>query len=112
MIAQPLTDIIASHTKAHPKANIEILERAYETASRLHAGQRRRSGVDYVTHSLAVALIAADLGMDTTTLVAALLHDTIEDTDYTLADLRADFGNDVASVIDGLAKLDKVKLGN
>ncbi|GIH08474.1 hypothetical protein Rhe02_65410 [Rhizocola hellebori] len=112
MPAQPLTDIVASHTTAHPRANVEVLERAYETASRLHAGRQPRSGVDYVTPSLAVALIVADLGMDTTTLAAALLQDTIEEADYTLAELRADFGNDVASVVDGLVKLDKVKLGD
>jgi GTP pyrophosphokinase len=111
-VSEELSPLIDAHRAAHPKADIRALQRAYETARRWHAGQFRKSGDEYITHPLAVASILADLGMDTTTLVAALLHDTIEDTDYTLDQVRADFGDEVALLVDGVTKLDKVKLGD
>ncbi|MGH3995593.1 MAG: RelA/SpoT family protein, partial [Pseudonocardiaceae bacterium] len=94
-----------------PKADLGLLQRAYDVADEQHRGQRRKSGDPYITHPLAVAAILAELGMDTTTLVAALLHDTIEDTDYSLDRLREDFGDDVARLVNGVTKLDRVKLG-
>ncbi|WP_148575006.1 RelA/SpoT family protein [Nocardioides caldifontis] len=95
----------------HPKADLALLERAYVTAEKLHRGQRRKSGEPYITHPLAVTTILAELGMTEPTLVAALLHDTVEDTAYTLADVRRDFGDEVAQLVDGVTKLDKVKYG-
>src|SRR6059058_1937653 len=76
----------------HPKADLALLERAYRTAEELHGTQMRKSGDRYITHPLAVATILADIGMTEPTLVAALLHDTVEDTPYTLEELRKDFG--------------------
>ena len=111
-VSEELQPLIDAHRAAHPKADIRALQRAYETARRWHAGQFRKSGDEYITHPLAVASILADLGMDTTTLVAALLHDTIEDTEYTLDQVRADFGDEVTLLVDGVTKLDKVKLGD
>ncbi len=73
----------------HPKADLALLERAYLTAEKHHASQTRKSGDPYITHPLAVATILADIGMTEPTLVAALLHDTVEDTPYTLDELRA-----------------------
>ncbi len=96
----------------HPKADLELLERAYLTAERFHAGQMRKSGDPYITHPLAVTTILADIGMTEPTLVAALLHDTVEDTPYTLEALRKDFGDEVAALVDGVTKLDKVKYGD
>jgi GTP diphosphokinase / guanosine-3',5'-bis(diphosphate) 3'-diphosphatase len=96
----------------HPKADLELLERAYLTAERCHASQVRKSGDPYITHPLAVTTILADIGMTEPTLVAALLHDTIEDTPYTLEGLRKDFGDEVALLVDGVTKLDKVKYGD
>ncbi len=96
----------------HPKADLALLERAYVTAGRLHTGQSRKSGDPYITHPLAVTTILADIGMTEPTLVAALLHDTVEDTPYTLEELRADFGEEVAQLVDGVTKLDKVKYGD
>jgi GTP pyrophosphokinase len=96
----------------HPKADLELLERAYFTAERLHASQVRKSGDPYITHPLAVTSILADIGMTEPTLVAALLHDTVEDTPYTLDELRADFGDEVALLVDGVTKLDKVRYGD
>ncbi len=95
---------------ADPKADTSLLERAYAVAERAHAGQMRKSGDPYITHPVAVATILAELGMPTSTLAAALLHDTVEDTAYGLEDLRADFGEEVALLVDGVTKLDKVHL--
>src|ERR1700712_928680 len=95
----------------HPKADLSLIERAYSVAERAHSGQKRRSGEPYITHPVAVAQILADLGIGTKTVAAALLHDTVEDTDYTLNDLRAEFGDEVAMLVDGVTKLDKVKYG-
>ncbi|MBP3087715.1 bifunctional (p)ppGpp synthetase/guanosine-3',5'-bis(diphosphate) 3'-pyrophosphohydrolase [Corynebacterium sp. sy017] len=106
-----LEPLLSIHREFHPKADYAILERAYSTAERLHEGVFRKSGDPYITHPLAVATIAAEIGMDTTTLVAALLHDTVEDTDYFLEDLTRDFGEEVARLVDGVTKLDKVALG-
>lgn len=104
-----LIKTVRSH---HPKADVAILERAYTVAELAHRGQLRRSGEPYITHPVAVAQILADLGIGTKTLAAALLHDTVEDTDYTLDKLRDDFGDEVAMLVDGVTKLDKLKYGD
>jgi GTP diphosphokinase / guanosine-3',5'-bis(diphosphate) 3'-diphosphatase len=106
-----LEPLIKTVRGTHPKADIRMIERAYETAAYWHGDQQRLSGDPYITHPLAVATILAELGMPSQTISAALLHDTIEDTSYTLAELRADFGDDVAALVDGVTKLDKVKYG-
>ena len=95
----------------HPKADLTLLERAYAEADKWHTGQMRKSGDPYITHPLAVTTILADIGMTEPTLVAALLHDTVEDTPYTLEELTRDFGEEVALLVDGVTKLDKVKYG-
>ncbi|HET8640505.1 MAG TPA: bifunctional (p)ppGpp synthetase/guanosine-3',5'-bis(diphosphate) 3'-pyrophosphohydrolase [Pseudonocardiaceae bacterium] len=110
-VKQVLEPLAAVHRELHPKADLGLLQRAYDVAEEKHRGQRRMSGDPYITHPLATSTILAELGMDTTTLVAALLHDTIEDTDYSLARLEADFGEEVAHLVDGVTKLDKVKIG-
>ena len=97
---------------SHPKADLALLERAYVTAERMHGTQVRKSGDPYITHPLAVTTILADMGMTEPTLVAALLHDTVEDTPYTLDELTKDFGEEVAALVDGVTKLDKVKYGD
>ena len=108
-VLEPLATV---HRSMHPKADLALLQRAYDVAAAKHEGQQRKSGDPYITHPLAVATILAELGMDTTTLVAALLHDTVEDTDYSLDKLRAEFGEEVAHLVDGVTKLDKVEFGN
>jgi GTP pyrophosphokinase len=95
----------------HPKADLALLERAYVTAERLHQDQKRKSGEPYITHPLAVTTILAGIGMTEPTLVASLLHDTVEDTPYTLEECRQDFGDEVATLVDGVTKLDKVQYG-
>jgi guanosine-3',5'-bis(diphosphate) 3'-pyrophosphohydrolase len=104
----PLFRIIRDN---HPKADLGLVERAYRKAERLHNGQMRKSGDAFITHPLAVTTILAELGMTEATLCAALLHDTVEDTDYTLGQLTRDFGEEVALLVDGCTKLDKVKYG-
>ena len=106
-----LDPLLSIHRRYHPRADVELLNRAYETAERLHEGVYRKSGDPYITHPLAVATICGELGMDTTTIVAALLHDTVEDTDYSLEELSNDFGPEVARLVNGVTKLDKVALG-
>ncbi len=106
-----LEPLVAVHRQFYPKANLALLQRAYEVAEQRHATQLRHSGDPYITHPVAVATILAELGMDTTTLVAALLHDTVEDTGYTVEALAGEFGDEVAHLVDGVTKLDKVVLG-
>jgi GTP diphosphokinase / guanosine-3',5'-bis(diphosphate) 3'-diphosphatase len=106
-----LEPLIKTVRATHPKADVRLIERAYESAAYWHRDQKRRSGDPYITHPLAVATILAELGMNTETICAALLHDTVEDTPYTLTQLRGEFGEDVAALVDGVTKLDKVKYG-
>ncbi|GAA4575425.1 RelA/SpoT family protein [Planotetraspora kaengkrachanensis] len=96
----------------HPKSDLRLIERAYDMAAYHHRDQKRKSGDPYITHPLAVASILAELGTDDETLCAALLHDTVEDTAYGLDELRADFGDNIALLVDGVTKLDKVKFGD
>jgi GTP diphosphokinase / guanosine-3',5'-bis(diphosphate) 3'-diphosphatase len=111
--ANPVLEPLIKTVRAtHPKADVRLIERAYDVAAQMHAGQVRKSGDPYITHPLAVATILAELGMNHETLCAALLHDTIEDTAYTLGELRRDFGEDIAALVDGVTKLDKVKYGD
>jgi guanosine-3',5'-bis(diphosphate) 3'-pyrophosphohydrolase len=110
-VAPVLEPLAAVHRALHPKADLALLQRAYDVADAKHEGQKRKSGDPYITHPLAVATILAELGMDTTTLVAALLHDTVEDTGYSLDLLRDEFGEEVAHLVDGVTKLDRVELG-
>ncbi|WP_460358317.1 RelA/SpoT family protein [Actinoallomurus acanthiterrae] len=106
-----LEPLIKTLRNTHPKADVRLVERAYDVAAHHHRDQKRKSGDPYITHPLAVATILAELGMNTETLCAALLHDTVEDTTYTLDQLRADFGDVIAALVDGVTKLDKVKYG-
>ncbi len=107
-----LDPLIKVYRATHPKGDVSAIQKAYEIAERMHEGQTRKSGDPYITHPLAVATILAELGMTAPTLCAALLHDTVEDTDYTLEALRADFGDEVRQLVDGVTKLDKVKYGD
>lgn len=108
-VLDPLFKVIRSN---HPKADLALIQRAYQTAEHYHRGQTRKSGDPYITHPLAVTTILAELGMTEPTLCAALLHDTVEDTSYTLDQLKADFGPEIALLVDGVTKLDKVQYGD
>ncbi|MFD0558814.1 GTP pyrophosphokinase [Stackebrandtia endophytica] len=102
----------ATHRAKNSSASIPQLRKAFRIAEQMHRGQNRKSGEPYITHPIAVAGILADFGLDTTTIAAALLHDTVEDTSYTLQRLRDDFGNEVALLVDGVTKLDKLYFGD
>jgi GTP pyrophosphokinase len=107
----PVNRLTRAHRAIHPGAEVSVLRRGYSIAEKMHRGQSRKSGEPYITHPLAVAQICAELGMDTTTLVAALLHDTVEDTRYTLQALHDDFGPEVTLLVDGVTKFDKAFYG-
>jgi guanosine-3',5'-bis(diphosphate) 3'-pyrophosphohydrolase len=107
-VLEPLIKTVRS---THPKADMRLIERAYDVAAHHHRDQKRKSGDPYITHPLAVATILAELGMNQETLCAALLHDTVEDTGYTLDELRGEFGDEIAALVDGVTKLDRVKYG-
>ncbi|GAB2748005.1 GTP pyrophosphokinase [Streptomyces bullii] len=110
-VLEPLLRIVRSNDPKIENSTLRQIERAYQVAERWHRGQKRKSGDPYITHPLAVTTILAELGMDPATLMAGLLHDTVEDTEYGLEDLRRDFGDVVALLVDGVTKLDKVKFG-
>jgi GTP diphosphokinase / guanosine-3',5'-bis(diphosphate) 3'-diphosphatase len=108
----PVLDTLSKSLLAHyPDASLGELERAYEVAEKAHTGQLRKSGEPYITHPLAVSEILAEIGLGLETLIAALLHDTIEDTKYSIDSLREDFGDEVCDLVDGVTKLDKLQYG-
>ncbi|WUS96007.1 bifunctional (p)ppGpp synthetase/guanosine-3',5'-bis(diphosphate) 3'-pyrophosphohydrolase [Streptomyces sp. NBC_00708] len=110
-VLEPLLRIVRGNDSKTETSTLRQIERAYQVAERWHRGQKRKSGDPYITHPLAVTTILAELGMDPATLMAGLLHDTVEDTEYGLDTLRRDFGDQVALLVDGVTKLDKVKFG-
>ncbi|MCL6671065.1 RelA/SpoT family protein [Streptomyces panaciradicis] len=103
--------VVDAHRAHHPSADLDPLRRAYVLAESSHRGQMRKSGEPYITHPLAVTLILAELGAETTTLTASLLHDTVEDTDVTLDQVGEQFGEEVRYLVDGVTKLEKVDYG-
>jgi GTP pyrophosphokinase len=110
--ADAVQPLVAAHRRIFPGADAALLRRAYAVADHWHAGQVRKSGAPYITHPLAVAILLADIGMDTTTLAAALLHDTVEDTGLTIGQVKAEFGAEVAVLVDGVTKLDGSRWGD
>ncbi|WP_330173274.1 HD domain-containing protein [Streptomyces sp. NBC_01498] len=106
-----ISHVADAHRAHHPDADLLVLGRAYTLAEMSHRGQFRKSGEPYITHPLAVTLILAELGAETTTLTASLLHDTVEDTEVTLDQVRAGFGDEVCFLVDGVTKLEKVDYG-
>ncbi|MEU1377660.1 bifunctional (p)ppGpp synthetase/guanosine-3',5'-bis(diphosphate) 3'-pyrophosphohydrolase [Streptomyces triculaminicus] len=110
-VLEPLLRIVRGNDPKADTTTLRQIERAYQVAERWHRGQKRKSGDPYITHPLAVTTILAELGMDPATLMAGLLHDTVEDTEYGLEDLRRDFGDQVALLVDGVTKLDRVQFG-
>jgi GTP pyrophosphokinase len=106
-----ISHVVEAHRAHHPDADLEPLRRAYVLAESSHRGQMRKSGEPYITHPLAVTLILAELGAETTTLTASLLHDTVEDTDVTLEQVGKQFGEEVRYLVDGVTKLEKVDYG-
>jgi GTP pyrophosphokinase len=106
-----LAPLIDALKEQHPTSNEAEVRRAFDIAVKAHDGQLRKSGEDYITHPVAVSLILAQLGLNETTIIASLLHDTVEDTPYSLEQLRTDFGDEISSLVDGVTKLDKLTYG-
>lgn len=106
-----IAPVIAALRDHYPSGKFAEVERAFEVAGVAHEGQVRKSGDAYITHPVAVAQILAELGLNSETIIAALLHDTIEDTSYSLKQLKADFGDEIAALVDGVTKLDKLIYG-
>ena len=106
-----LEPVLEALLASHPRTDLAEVERAFTAAELAHRGQERKSGDPYITHPIAVAEILAELGLDAETIMAALLHDTVEDTSYTLEQIRKDFGSEVGSLVDGVTKLDKLTYG-
>ena len=106
-----LATVVASIRGFDARADLDSLLEAFAVARSYHDGQRRLTGEPYITHPVEVARILADLGMPVPVLAAAILHDTVEDTGYSLPDLRERFGDEIATLVDGVTKLDKVQYG-
>jgi len=107
--AEEIAPLVNAFRARHPKTSTVMISRAYEVAADAHRQQVRRSGESYIHHPLAVARIVADLGLDDITVAAALLHDAVEDTQVTLADVTTEFGPDVAGIVDGVTKLERIQ---
>ena len=107
--AEQLAEVIEAFHRRHPGEDTGLIVGAAETAAVAHAGQVRRSGEPYITHPIAVAAIVAELGLDTQTIAAALLHDAVEDTGVTNKVIKEDFGESVAAIVDGVTKLDRLQ---
>ncbi len=106
-----IAPLISALKENHASVNDAEVTRAFEVARDAHAGQLRKSGEPYITHPVAVAEILANLGLNPATIIAALLHDTVEDTQYSSTQLRHDFGDEIANLVDGVTKLDKLSYG-
>jgi guanosine-3',5'-bis(diphosphate) 3'-pyrophosphohydrolase len=104
-----LTPLLAAYRKRHPKSAVSTISRAYRVAADAHRSQMRSSGESYINHPLAVAQIVADIGLDEVSVTAALLHDAVEDTEITVADVDRDFGPEVAAIVDGVTKLERIR---
>ena len=107
--ASELGPLLAAYRRRHPRASTTTINRAYRVAAAAHGSQRRGSGESYINHPLAVAYIVADIGLDEVSVVAALLHDAVEDTEITVADVERDFGDEVAAIVDGVTKLERIR---
>lgn len=106
-----ITPVVNRLRESQEGSDTGVVERAFEVAERAHKGQLRKSGDPYITHPVAVAEILLDFGLDANSIAAALLHDTVEDTSYSQESLRKDFGPEVASLVDGVTKLDRLTYG-
>ncbi len=106
MIEAEFQDVLHGYLNSNHRKKVEIIERAFRFAKSAHAGVRRRSGEPYILHPIAVARIASqEIGLGSTSICAALLHDVVEDTDYTVEDIRSNFGDKIAQLVEGLTKI-------
>ena len=104
-----LAPLLAAYKRRHPKGSVSPINRAYDMSREAHRHQTRTTGESYITHPVAVASVVADIGLDEASIIAALLHDAVEDTELTLAEIAEIFGDEVASIVDGVTKLDRLQ---
>ncbi len=107
--AEEIAPLLSAYRARHPRASTAMISRAYAVAANAHQGQYRISGDPYIHHPLAVAMIVAELGLDDVTIAAALLHDAVEDTAVGIDDVKSTFGPEVATIVDGVTKLDRIR---
>jgi GTP diphosphokinase / guanosine-3',5'-bis(diphosphate) 3'-diphosphatase len=107
--AEELSPVLDAFRTRHPKAPITTIVRAYELAAEAHEHQYRKSGEKYINHPISVAKVVADIGLDDTTVAAALLHDAVEDTEITTSEIEEQFGSEVAQIVDGVTKLERIR---
>ncbi|MFZ8935855.1 MAG: RelA/SpoT family protein [Ilumatobacteraceae bacterium] len=108
-IAEELSPLLTAYKSSHPKGSVSLINTAYEMARSAHANQNRSSGELYINHPIAVARIVADIGLDEVSIVAALLHDAVEDTELTISDVESNFGSEVSAIVDGVTKLERLQ---
>ncbi|MFZ9636589.1 MAG: RelA/SpoT family protein [Ilumatobacteraceae bacterium] len=108
-IAEELSPLLTAYKSRHPKGSVSLINTAYEMARSSHANQNRSSGELYINHPIAVARIVADIGLDEVSIVAALLHDAVEDTEITISDVESNFGSEVSAIVDGVTKLERLQ---
>jgi len=108
-IAEELSPLLTAYKSRHPKGSVSLINTAYEMARAAHANQNRSSGELYINHPIAVARIVADIGLDEVSIVAALLHDAVEDTEITISDVESNFGSEVSAIVDGVTKLERLQ---
>ena len=106
-----ISTLLEIYRRMYPRSKVGLIEKAHAVAEQAHEGQARKSGEPYITHPIAVAEIIAGLGLPDTVIAAALLHDVVEDTSFPLESLRVEFGDEVASFVDGVTKLDRLSYG-
>ena len=104
-----INQIISQFKENRPKADTTMIQLAFEFAQKAHADQKRKNGEPYIQHSLHTAFVLTQIKADLETVVAGLLHDIPEDTEYTLADIEKNFGEEVADLVEGITKLSKIK---
>jgi guanosine-3',5'-bis(diphosphate) 3'-pyrophosphohydrolase len=107
-----IDDLCKKITNYHPNADVQTIKKAYYFSEKAHEGQFRRSGEPYIFHPLSVAGILADLRLDIDSIITGILHDTVEDTSVTLEDIRREFGETVATLVDGVTKIGQMKFKN
>ncbi len=108
-IAEELSPLLSAYKARHPKGSVSLINAAYEMARTAHASQNRSSGELYINHPIAVARIVADIGLDEVSIVAALLHEAVEDTEITIGDVESNFGSEVSAIVDGVTKLERLQ---
>src|SRR3954452_17585259 len=107
--AEEISPVLEAYSAKHPRAPVGQIVRAYEVAASAHGHQYRKSGEQYINHPISVAKVVADIGLDDTTVAAALLHDAVEDTEITTAEIEERFGAEVAQIVDGVTKLERIR---